>query len=486
MTPEVEARERPPGIAPQLLAARAAQPRWAAAPLSSRARVIEAATRRLVAEAPALASAIGAASRRPLAEVWGAEIVPTLDALRWLARRGARCLAPRRLRRSRLQWYVRATRHRQVWEPHGVVGVVTPGNVLLYLSVPQIAAALLAGNAVVWKPAPSGAAVAFHAAALFHQAGLPPALLEVMTGGGGAARALVEAGVDKLFFTGGSEAGLELYRLQAARGRPAVLELSGRHVAVVLADADPEIAASGIVWSKLDNGGRNCVSAQIALVERAGLPAFLERARAAMEAGSRTERAPADEPRLDALVADAVARGARVVSGGRGQPTLLADVAAGMRVVDEEIQGPILAVVAIESEEQAVTWINRSAHRLSASLWTRDRAHARRLARRLDTGLVFINEELHPVAQPEVTLFGRGASGFGASRGRAGLMEMAQPKVISETPPGAARRHCGPTSPAAAGMFRATAELAVARGLGRRAAAAVALVRAVAALATRR
>jgi len=136
--------------------ARAAQGEWSARPLAARVRVIEGAARLLAGEAPRLAALLSEASGQAPAALWSAEILPTLDALRWLARDGARHLAPQPLRRSRLQWYVRATRHALTWDPFGVVGVITPGNAPLFLSVPQVAAALLAGNGVLWKPAPAG------------------------------------------------------------------------------------------------------------------------------------------------------------------------------------------------------------------------------------------------------------------------------------------------------------------------------------------
>lgn len=472
-----------PAIEERLRAARLAQPWWASTPLAARALVLREAARLFAADASALAGLLVVASGRSLAGAWGGEVVPTLDALAWLGRRGARILASRPLRRSARQWYFRATRHRLHWEPYGVVGVVTPGNAPLFLSVPQIAAALLAGNAVVWKPAPSAVAIAVHAASLFRAAGVPRGALDVVTGGAPAARAIVEGGVDKLFFTGGSEGGLDLYRRQAARGRPCVLELSGRHVSIVLADADVATAAAGIVWSKLDNGGRNCLAPQLALVERPALNAFLDAARAAMSSAPAPPIDPASRARLAALVGDAVAGGARIVCGGHGGPTLLADVAPGMRVVEEEIAGPVLAVAAVDSDEHALAWVGARAHRLSASVWSRGAAHARRVARRLDTGQVWINEELHPAAQPEVPLAGRGLSGFGASRGRAGLMEMVQPKVVSETPSRARRRHYAPPGAALVDLFRATAGVGFARGVRRRGLAAASLARALMSLA---
>lgn len=476
MTVEIEHRIAP-GVAARRHAARAAQPAWAASGLAARALVLGAAARRLADNAPRVAEALAAISGRPLPAVWSAEVIPTLDALRWLCFRGQGELAPRRLRRSWMQWYLRSTRHELRWDPHGVVGVVTPGNSLLFLAVPQIAAALLAGNAVLWKPAPLGGGLALQMASVFYRAGLPRALLQIILGGAEAAREIVEAGVDKLFFTGGSAAGLELYRLQAEHGRPAVLELSGRHVAVVLGDADLDLAARGIAWAKLDNRGRNCVSVQLVLVERAVAPAFLERVRRALdEAGAGTGWPdPEQEPRLAGIVADAVERGARVLPGV-GPVLLLANVAPGMRVVEEEVQGPLLAVASIDFARTAIEWINRGEFRLSASIWSGDEEPARILARSLDVGQVWINDQLHPVAQPEVTLAGRGASGFGAARGVAGLMEMVQPKVISETRLASPRRHYAP-APGTAGMFHATVEVARARGVRPRAMALGRLLR---------
>jgi acyl-CoA reductase-like NAD-dependent aldehyde dehydrogenase len=470
--------------------ARAAQPAWAALPIAARARVIEATARLLADDGPVLAALLAEASGQPPAALWSAEILPTLDALRWLARDGARGLAPRSLRPSWLQWYVRSTRHTLAWDPFGVMGAITPGNAPLFLSVPQVAAGLLAGNGVLWKPAPSGEALAARAVAVFRRAGLPADLLQTIVGGPEAARAVVEAGVDKLFFTGGSVAGLSLYRLQAERGRPAVLELSGRHVALVLADADLSKAAPGIAWGKLANRGRNCISVQLVLVERRAYADFLLRVGAAMAAASGALGVRPTDPReigrLRRLTEDAVARSAHLLVGDGTGPTLLADVAPGMRVVEEEIQGPILTAAPVASEAEAVAWINRSAYRLSASLWTSDLARARRLASCLDVGQVWINDLLHPVAQPAVPLVGRGKSGFGASRGMAGLLEMVQPKVVSETPLPAARRHYASAPAGAADLFQQTAVLAFASGAGKRLAGLGRLLRTLTAMARAR
>jgi acyl-CoA reductase-like NAD-dependent aldehyde dehydrogenase len=475
------------GVPAACRAARGAWRHWAQLDAQERAWVMGRAARILAAEATPIAEAIRTGSGRSATEVWSAEIIPTLDALRWLARRGPRALGSQGLGRSWLQWYFRAERHRLHWEPYGVVGIVTPGNSLLFLAVPQVAAALMAGNAVIWKPAPAGTAVAFHTTRIFARAGLPPSLLQVVAGGAETARAVVGEGVDKLFFTGGASAGIALYRLQAERGRPAVLELSGRHVAVVLADADLGLAASGIAWGKLANQGRNCVSTQLVLVERAVYADFIARARAALAlapAGDSRVPVPGSESacRMDELVIDALARGARLVEHAASGAILIADVAPGMRVVEDEIQGLALAVAVVESQAEAMAWINAGGGRLSASVWTGNLARGEALARRLEAGQVWINEELAPVAQPEVTLAGRGASGFGATRGLAGLMEMVQPKVISRLPARVRRHHYFPGAPGVENMFRATIGLGFAVGPAKRLRAAGALGRSLVSL----
>jgi acyl-CoA reductase-like NAD-dependent aldehyde dehydrogenase len=213
------------------------------------------------------------------------------------------------------------------------------------------------------------------------------------------------------------------------------------------------------------------------LVERAVAPAFLEHVRRALDEAAAGAGQPDPEPgpRLAGLVGDAVERGARILPG-RGPVLLLADVTVGMRAVHEEVQGLLLAVASIDSARTAIEWINRGEHRLSASVWSGDVESARILAGSLDVGQVWINDQVHPVAQPEVTLAGRGASGFGAARGVAGLMEMVQPKVVSETRLASPRRHYAP-APGTAGMFHATVEVACARGVRPRAMALGRLLR---------
>jgi delta 1-pyrroline-5-carboxylate dehydrogenase len=180
--------------------------------------------------------------------------------------------------------------------------------------------------------------------------------------------------------------------------------------------------------------------------------------------GVAAPRDPGETERLATLVDDALRRGARLVGGAPEGVALLTGVRPSMRVVDEEVHGPVLGFAVLASADEAVAWINRGAFRLSASVWSGRPARAHAIARRLDVGQVWINDMLHPAAHAEVTLAGRGASGYGASRGLPGLMEMIAPKVISTTPLRAPRRHFAPGNPATVDLFRATVAVAFARG----------------------
>jgi acyl-CoA reductase-like NAD-dependent aldehyde dehydrogenase len=266
-----------------------------------------------------------------------------------------------------------------------------------------------------------------------------------------------------------------------------VLELSGRHVSVGLDPCDLELAARGILWGKRANRGRNCVSVQLVLAEGGAFePLLAALATAVRDAGAgdgEDALGEAERERLSTLASDALARGARRIGGSLADVLILAPVEPGMRMVDEEVLGPLLGVAPIEAGARAVEWINGGGHRLSASVWASDLGRARRLAGALDVGQVWINEQLHPTAQPAVALAGRGASGFGATRGRAALMEMVQVKVVSETPAAVRRPHYAGAHPGAVDLLRATVGLRFGRGLGGRVGAAALAARALVGLA---
>ena len=281
-----------------------------------------------------------------------------------------------------------------------MIGVVTPSNSPLFLTLPQVAAGLLAGNGVVWKPAPAGSTAAFHAAALCYRARLPPALLQIVPGDAEAARDLVQAGVDKLFFTGGSEAGRSLYRLQAVARPPGGAGAVGPPCR---AGPGRRRRRPGRAGTRLGEARQSRAKLRVGAAGPGGAPTLrgVCRGRARRDdrpsrgggaGGARAggARAPPRPHRRGPI-----GRGARG-AGRRERADLVADVASGMRVVEDEVVGPVLPVAPFDSEELALRWINGSPHRLSASIWSNDVDRARDVAARLDVGQVWINDQLHP------------------------------------------------------------------------------------------
>ncbi|MFN3653314.1 MAG: aldehyde dehydrogenase family protein [Armatimonadota bacterium] len=436
--------------------ARAAAPGWFELPIAGRLERLRALRRGLARRADPLARTLCRESGKPLAECYGAELIPTLEALRWLERRAPRLLAPERLRRF-------PRRSTLEWRPHGVVAALTPWNYPLFLAVPLLAAALAAGNTLVWKPSELALAVSGEIQALLEEAGLGGVALTA-TGDRSTGEALVRAGADKYFLIGSAETGRAVLEELGRRLTPAVAELSGCDPMLVLADADLDLAARAAVWSRLTGAGQTCMAPKRVLVEEAVYEPFLQRARAAVAAlrvGDPEEaevdlgpvRTPSARAAALEAVGEALRRGARLLYGGRAlpgpgcflEPTLLADCTPEMRVFREDLFAPVLAVGRVPSVEAGLELAGRSPYALTASVWTRDARRGRELARRLPGGVVSVNDVMLPAADPAVPSGGGGASGYGRMRGAAGLREMVRTRVIDEGPPGwLPRRHFFP------------------------------------------
>lgn len=412
--------------------AAAAQRRWAAIALRQRLRVLRRFRRRLASDPLAVAATI---ERRDVGETIVSEIWPLLEASRYLERRAPRALADRRPRPR--GWPLPGrSRVRVIREPYGVVLIIGPGNYGLMLAAVQALAALAAGNAAVVKPAPGARAALERFASLLMQSGLPPKLLTVVDEDAETARALLEAGVDRVVFTGSSAAGRDVLIEAAARLVPAALELSGWDACIVLDDANLDRVADALVFALRSNRGETCVAPRRVIVD-AGHAAELEErlcARLRREAEQPfSERVAA---RARTLVGDALSAGARLVhgriAGGRVVgPLVLADVTRDMAIFSTEVFAPIVLMAAVDDPDSAVALANGGEHALGASVFGSTR-RARAIASRLRAGLVTINDVVAPLADPEVPLAPRGASGFGVTRGAEGLVAMTRPKAVTE------------------------------------------------------
>lgn len=419
-------------------AARCAQVAWAALTVRQRLDALKPWQRLLLTQADALAQLIVAEQGKNQIEAYG-EVLSSLDLLSFYMRRAERALRPRRV------WprlgALRA--HRLVAQPYGVVGVISPWNYPLMLSMDSLIAALVAGNAVVLKPSEYTPLIGLKIGELARQAGLPEGLVQVVTGDATTGQALIAGGIDKLVFTGSAANGRRVAALAGQHLVPVTLELGGKDAAIVLADADLDRAAEGVLWGALLNAGQACLAIERIYVEQPVAEAFTQKL---VEKAQRLRVGPASDPCNDVgaitteaqlnvvqqQLQEAVQRGARVLTGGRPlpgpgrffPPTVLTDVADDMALMRDETFGPLLPIRPVRDAEEAVRLTNASPYGLTASIWTRDIRRGQQLLTRLAVSDASINEHGASSTYAEVGWGGRKASGFGRTRGIEGLYEM--------------------------------------------------------------
>ncbi|PYQ12280.1 MAG: aldehyde dehydrogenase [Acidobacteria bacterium] len=435
-----------------LAAARAAFPAWRAAPFRARARVLLEAREVVVQRAEEIARLVEQEQGKPAAEAHLVEVFPALEALKHLAVHAEELLKDEPVEAQVVLFAHKDCRLR--YEPYGVVLVVTPWNYPFGVSLCGVAAALAAGNTVVLKPAPATAVVGLRIAEVFRAAGIPDGVLSVLSIDDALAPALVEdARLDKIVFTGSPATGRKVMASAAKNLTPVVLELGGKDPAVVCRDADLDRAARGIVWGAFVNAGQTCASVERVYVEEEVAEPFLARVveetrklRVGDPAAGEVEMGPLTLERqrtiVEEHVADAVAKGARVLTGGAARtgpgwfypPTVLAGVDHTMRVMREETFGPVLPIMSVPSLEEAIRLANDTEYGLTASGWTRDPDNARRLESELQAGAVTINDCVYSYGEPTAPWGGFKKSGVGRTHGRAGLREMVQVKYVARDP----------------------------------------------------
>ncbi|MBM3470511.1 MAG: aldehyde dehydrogenase family protein [Armatimonadetes bacterium] len=447
-------------------AARRAQPAWAESPWSTRRGVLRRALHLMVDRIDEISDTILLETGKPPCEsVGGAEIPTGLECLAYYAAETERVLRPRAIR-TRFRPYFFGKSGRVYRKPLGVIGAITPWNLPFSLAMGAIVPALAAGNAVVVKPSEHAPLTALEIARAFADAGLPAGLLNVVPGGPATGAALVASQTDRIVFIGSVATGASVARALAdACRRPPLLELGGKDAMVVCVDADVAYAAQGAVWNAFSNTGQFCCSVERVYVARDVAGAFVDRA---LQATARlTElagfvehagrlHAPATHwafgplisesarQRVHRHVTDAVERGARLLAGGRipegpgfwYPPTVLADVTDEMLVMREETFGPVLPVVAVADEEEAVTRSNASPRALTGSVWTRDLKRGRRLADQMRACLAMVNDHASAYAMLDCPWGGSGSSGWGRLHGPDALCEVTEAcaRVVDRVP----------------------------------------------------
>jgi succinate-semialdehyde dehydrogenase/glutarate-semialdehyde dehydrogenase len=431
-----------------LAAAREASPAWSGTGFRERSRALQRLREAVVDEAEEIARLVEREQGKPIAEAHVADVLPSLEVLKHLADHSEDLL-----REDAVEGEILLLAHKEarlVYEPFGVVLAITPWNYPFGLPLPIVAAAIAAGNTVVLKPAPSTTLVGLRVGALAHRAELPAGVVNVVAVDDALAPALVEdPRVGKIVFTGSVATGKKVMAAAAKNLTPVVLELGGKDPAIVCRDADLDRAVPGIVWGAFMNAGQTCASIERVYVERPVAEPFLARV---VEATRRLRVGPVEGPTdlgpltlarqrdiVEQHVADARAKGARILTGGEAgpgpgffyPPTVLTDVDHTMAVMREETFGPLLPIMPVDSLDDAIRFANDSSYGLTASGWTRSRETAMRLQRELQAGVVTINDGLSSFGEPAAPWGGVKQSGIGRTHGRIGLREMVQPKYVS-------------------------------------------------------
>ena len=429
------------------------QPFWAGLPLSDRARYMRRAAQAIIDQLDDLAALLSREQGKPLNESLVMELLPTIDSLRWLADAGPGILGDERIP---LPVFLKQKRARFTYEPLGVVGVIAPWNYPWSIPFGEVAVALMAGNGVVLKPASLTPLIGQRIQEVFERAGLPEGLVRTVHGGGAVGQALVESSVAKIFFTGSVEVGRRVGEECARRLKGSVLELGGKDPMIVCADANLRNAVSGCLWGGFANAGQTCSGIERVYAVREVADRFAE----AVVAGAKelrvgdpldwnTDVGPMVSPeQLDLvreLVDDAVASGATLHCGGPLElpahpeagfyaPAVLTGVNHEMRIMREEIFGPVVPIVTVQDEDEAIALANDSRFGLGASVWTMNRAKGERMAGRIESGMVWINDHMFSHGACSCSWGGVKESGLGRSHSKFGLWECTNIKLVTWEP----------------------------------------------------
>lgn len=427
--------------------ARAAQREWGRLPVETRCRRVSRFAEVLMARADDLIDIIVREGGKTRLEALGMEVIVVADLVRYFVKHAPEMLAPEPVP-------LHLMKHRASYlhfVPRGVVGIIAPWNFPFSIPIGEVVMSLIAGNGVVLKPSEVTPLIALEAKRIYEAADLPPDLFQIVTGRGGTGAALIGSGIDYCVFTGSVATGKKVAAACGERLIGCTLELGGKAPALVLGDADLDRAAQAITWGGFANSGQVCASVERVYAVDAVHDAFVEKvvARAKeLRQGDASSGAEVDVgamswdlqiANVERLVEGAVKAGAKVEIGGKRkpgpgmffEPTVLSNCTQDMDVMRKEIFGPVIPIMRVHSEEEAVRLANDSHLGLLAYVFTRDRERGKRLAEHIEAGTVMINDVLNTYACPETPWGGVKQSGVGRTHSVIGLRELCETRHVN-------------------------------------------------------
>ena len=427
--------ERVSALVPAVNKARKAQEIWAGTRIEERLRRLRRLRFLLAQNASRLAAVSAFARGCPESEVLASEVLPLIEAARFLEKSAKRILAPCKLgSRQRPFWLagIGSQIHR---EPCGVVLIIGPSNYPLLIPAIQMMQALVAGNTVLLKPGDRGRSVAKPFCDLMACAGFSASLVTLLSESADSARAAIAARPDKVVFTGSAATGRLIQKQLAPFLIPSTMELSGCDPSIVLHDADLGLTTRALTFGLRLNGGRTCVAPRRVFVVRnvaSDLEGRLSESVEKLISSNEAQITLAESARCH--IRSAIENGAHFVAGDESRlPAVLAGVPASASILQEDLFAPVLSLVTVADEEEAIRLSNNSPYALGASIFTRDENAGRMIASRLNAGIVTVNDLIIPGADPRLPFGGRAHSGFGVTRGEEGLLDLTVPKVVTVT-----------------------------------------------------
>jgi acyl-CoA reductase-like NAD-dependent aldehyde dehydrogenase len=403
---------------------RSAQQRWRCEPVDRRLRLLRRLRATIANAAEKLAAASATARGRPMEEALMGEVLPLAEASRFLERKAARLLRTQRFNAWQRPLWLSGVRSEVRQEPLGVILIIGPGNYPLFLPGVQMIQALVAGNAVLMKPGLSGWAAAAALVECVRQAGFDENLIQLLPETVEAAMSAIEARPDKVIFTGSATVASSILARLGALLIPAVIEASGSDAVVVRADADLELTAAALGFALTFNGGATCMAPKRIFVHREVAGELV--ARLAGLKGRGVSFSEQEQRAIDL----ALATGAQKVSES---PLLITGVPDESPLWQTAIFGPFSLISTFVDEAQVIARVNDCLFALGAAIFTQDTAAANRLESALDVGLVTINDIIISSADARLPFGGRRQSGFGVTRGAAGLLEMTATKTVTRS-----------------------------------------------------
>lgn len=425
--------------------AQTAQTTWAEIPVAKRVHIFERLKDLILNEQDEIIELISRENGKSHGEALAGEILSSLDTISYFCDRAESDLADENVNMRILK----TQKSMLVKTPYGVVAVISPWNYPFYLGVCVLIPALLAGNGVLYKPSEFTPLIGQKLHDLIVRAGVPADVFQILQGDGRVGAQILDEPIRKVCFTGSGPTGRKIMQKAAEKPIPVCLELGGKDAFIVLEDADLERAARGAVWGGFANCGQICASVERIFVSDKVYDDFVDKLvkhTQSLQVGGDPadyDVGPLIHQRqlkiVEDQVNDAVNHGARALTGGQRiqqpggnwfAPTVLVDVDESMKVMKDETFGPVLPVVKVHSEEEAIRRANDCKYGLTASVWTKDEKRAIRIARRLDVGHVTINDHLTGTEPPELPWGGVKESGVGHTRGASGIKDFVVEKHI--------------------------------------------------------